>query len=101
MSSSLRAARSKLRRRIGSGIASKSRKGCSATISSPRSAANCLASRGLPLKNVRSFSKSSTARKPALAAAANLPSSAPPMQTEAIDHLSIQKVSYIFTSILD
>jgi hypothetical protein len=30
-----------------------------------------------------------------------LPSSAPPMQTEAIDHLSIEKVSYILSSIRD
>ena len=90
ISSSLRRALSKLRRRIGSGIASKSRNGCSATISTPRSAATRRASRGRPLKKVRSFSKSSTVRKPALAAAATLTSSDPPMQTVAIDHLSIR-----------
>ena len=33
----------------------------------------------------------------AFAAAASLPSSAPPMQTVAIDHLSISRISYIFT----
>ena len=90
ISSSLRRARSKFRCRIGSGIASKSRSGCRATISIPRSAAMRRASRGLPLKKVRSFSNSSTARKPAFAAAVSLPSSDPPMQTVAIDHLSIR-----------
>ncbi len=45
---------------------------------------------GFPLKKVRSFSNSSSARKPAFAAAASLPSSAPPMQTDAIDHLSMK-----------
>src|SRR5579872_5746936 len=87
--SNLRAALSKLRARAASGMDSKSRIGCSATISSPRSAAICRASRGFPLKKVRSFSKISTALKPALAAAASLASSAPPMQTVAIDHRSI------------
>ena len=51
------AARSKFLARVGAGIASKSRSGCSATISSPRSAASRRASRGLPRKKVRSFSK--------------------------------------------
>ena len=92
MRSSFLAARSKFFARSGSGIASKSRSGWRATISSPRSAAMSRASRGLPRKKVRSFSKISTARKPALAAAANFSSSAPPMQTEAIDHLSIEEI---------
>ena len=42
------------------------------------------ASRGLPAKKVRSFSKISTARNPAFAAAGSLPSSAPPALKRSI-----------------
>ena len=87
--SNLRWARSKLRARMGSGMPSKSRMGCSAMISRPRSCAMARTSRGLPLKKVRSFSKISMVRKPARAAAASFTSSVPPMQTVAMDHLSI------------
>ena len=90
--SNLRRARSMLRVRCGSGIASKSRSGCSAMMARPRSSAIWRTSRGLPLKKVRSFSKISTARKPARAAAASLVSNVPPMETVAIDHLIIESL---------
>ena len=90
--SNLRFARSKLRARMGSGMPSKSRMGCKATISMPRSCAMERISRGLPLKKVRSFSKISMVRKPARAAAESFTSSVPPMQTVAMDHLSIGRI---------
>ena len=89
--SNFRAARSKFCARAAPSMPSKSRSGCSATISRPRSSAMARASRGRPLKKVRSFSKISTARKPARAAAASLTSNVPPMHTVAIDHLNMSR----------
>ena len=75
------------------GIFSQPGASASATISRPRSSAMERTARGFPLKKVRSFSKLSMVRKPARAAAASFTSRVPPIQTVAIDHLSIPRVS--------
>jgi hypothetical protein len=83
--SNLRSARAKLRARCGSGMPSKSRNGWNAQIESPRSRHIWPTSRGLPLNDSRSFSKISTAPKPAAAIARSFSSSAPLSETVAIE----------------
>src|SRR5262249_13062625 len=71
--------------RCGSGSPSKSRNGCSAQMRSPRSPHMRATSRAEPSKQVKSFSKISTASKPAAAIVLSFSSRAPPIETVAIE----------------
>lgn len=84
ITSNLRSARAKARLRWGSGMPSKSRKGWKVTICKPRSATMRRTSPGEPSKVSRSFSKISTAVKPAAAIASSFSSRVPDRQTVAI-----------------
>ena len=84
MTSNLRSARWKTRARRSAGIPSKSRKGWNVMVLSPMSSIMRRTSRGVPLKDSKSFSNSSTFLKPAAAIAASFSLRPPLRQTVAI-----------------
>src|SRR5262249_3476615 len=73
--------------RCGSGKPSKSRNGWSAHMRRPRSPHMRATSRAEPSKQVKSFSKISTASKPAAAMVLSFSSRAPPIETVAIERI--------------
>src|SRR4051812_41125466 len=85
MTANFASARRRLAAKRSSGTASKSRSGWYSAISSPRASQRARTSAGVSGEAIRSGSKSSTASKPAAAAAASFSSSVPLRQTVAID----------------